>query len=204
VCRNKQSQIRIHDKKLEEQRWGGRCERGQAGLTLIAHHYSSFTNKCSACQHHPEWKKKSMKKLKTLRKHNHGRQKSRKNSAGVEGSSLVCEQGALADTSSSPADPSSAARRCSLTSDLPPNDRVGNLQGLADGRGCRARVPLESPPPRRPSETLAAADRESLLLPRIANRRRRRRLGMLRGNGIWVGMYRGLGVTVYGWEDGAG
>jgi hypothetical protein len=145
-----------------------------------------------------------MKKLKTLRKHNHGRQKSRKNSAGVEGSSLVCEQGALADTSSSPADPSPAVRRCSLTSDLPPNEWVGNLQGLAEGRGCRARVPLESPSPRRPLETLAAADRESLLLPRIANRRRRRRLGMLRGNGIWVGMYRGLGVTVYGWEDGAG
>jgi hypothetical protein len=106
----------------------------------------------------------------------------------------VCEQGAPADTSSSPADPYLVARRCSLTSDLPPNERVGNLQGLAEGRGCRARVPLESPPPRRPSETLAAADHESLLLPRIANRRRCRRLGMLGETGSgWA--------CIGGWES---
>jgi hypothetical protein len=41
------------------------------------------------------------------------------------------------------------------TSDLPPNEGVGSLRGLAEGRGCKARVPVESPP-RQPPETVAA------------------------------------------------
>jgi hypothetical protein len=81
---------------------------------------------------------KSMKNLKTLGKHNYGRPKKQEKKCG-SGEKLT---GVHARSTSRtfllpPAEPSPGAWRYSLTSDLPPNERVGSLQGLAEGRGCR-------------------------------------------------------------------
>jgi hypothetical protein len=132
-----------------------------------------------------------MKNLKTLGKHNYGRPKKQEKKCG-SGEKLT---GVHARSTSRtfllpPAEPSPGAWRYSLTSDLPPNERVGSLQGLAEGRGCRARILLERSP--------RGCCRKSSP-PRISNRRHHRP-GKLGGNVIWVGMHRGVGGHRDGWE----